>query len=164
MATTIPAALAIHKDAPYSGRDGDKDKCDLAGTVVRVPTCFVDSQLLLLGCESAIGCAADGGNGPLCTGNGGVSGEPADVADINVHEPVEHVPGPTGIVEWDHVGGVVEEDVGEVASALVDSCWLAFEYPVLTWGPGSGSVELEAGTTVECHAMDQFFSTNVIAD
>lgn len=86
------------------------------------------------------------------------------MADVNVHEPVEHVTGPTGVVERDHVGGVVEEDVGEVASALINSCWLAFEYPVFAWGPGTGSVELEAGATVEFHAMDQFFGTDVVAN
>lgn len=39
----VAAALAVHKDAPDSSGDGDEDERDLAGAVVRVPTCLVDS-------------------------------------------------------------------------------------------------------------------------
>lgn len=164
MAATIPAALAVHKDAPDSGCDSDKDERYLAGTVVRIPARFVDSQLLLLGCNGAIRRAADGGDGPFCAGDGRVSRDATDVAYVDVHETVDHIAGPTGVVEWDHVRGVIVDDIGEVAGALIDSCWLALKYPVFAWGPGSGGVEFEAGAAVEGHTVDQFFGTEVVTD
>lgn len=164
MAATIPTALAVHKDAPDSGRDSDKDERYLAGTVVCVPTRFVDSQLLLLGCDGAVRRATDGGDGPFCASDGRVRRNPANVAYVDVHETIDHIAGPTGVVEWNHVRGAIVDDIGEVASALVDSCWLALEYPVFAWGPGSGSAEFEASATIEGHTVDQFFGTEVVTD
>lgn len=86
------------------------------------------------------------------------------MADVDVHEPVEHVARSAGVVERDHVRGVVEEDVGEVSGTLVDAGGLAFEYPVFARGPGAGGVELEAGAAVEGHAVDQFLGADVVAD
>lgn len=73
------------------------------------------------------------------------------MADVDAHEAVEHVARAPGVVEGDHVGGVVEEDVGEVSGALVDAGGFAFEYPVFAWGPGAGGVEFEASAAVEGH-------------
>lgn len=59
--------------------------------------------------------------------------------------------------------GVVEENISQVSSVLVDTRRLAFERPVVAWGPNTGAC-FEASAAFPLHVVDHGFSANVVAD
>lgn len=61
------------------------------------------------------------------------------------------------------MAGVVEEDVSQVSSVLVDTSGLAFERPVVARGPNTGAC-LEAGAAFPLHVVDEGFCTDMVAD
>jgi len=93
----------------------------------------------------------------------GIAGRPADGADVDVEEAVQHVAGAAGVVEGNHVARIVEEDVGEVTRFLVYTRRLAFKGPVPPWGNSSGG-DFKPLAAVPFHIVDEGFGAEVVTD
>lgn len=59
--------------------------------------------------------------------------------------------------------GVVEKDVGQIPSVLVNASGLALESPVVARGPHAGAC-FEARAAIPFHVMDEAFRAEVVAD
>lgn len=158
------AARAPDVVAPDGGADGDDGEHDLARLLVGGPL-GVAELLVLLGLVrvGVVGGAADGGVGQLLAVEEGLRGGPADLADVDADEAVQHVARAPRVVEGHHVRRVVEEHVRQVARLLPEARVLALEGPVAPRGPVAGR-QLEALAAVPLHVADEGLCAQVVAD
>jgi len=61
------------------------------------------------------------------------------------------------------MAGIIEQDVSQIPRVLVNTRWLAFERPVVTWGPDTGTC-FEASTAFPFHVVNKCFRADVVAD
>ena len=164
-AFVAPAVLSAAPDEEPPNQDADDHNHEgcLAGLGVRLPFCFLDLLLRLLLGGRAVGMAADGGLRQLLPVDARIRGLAADAGDVDLHEPIQHIPALSGEIVWNHVAGVVEEHVGEVPGVLVDASRLVFEGPVMAGRPHARR-GLESGPAVPLHIVDQLFRADVVAD
>ena len=119
--------------------------------------------LLIFLCNGTVGLSADRSLGQLLAVDTRIGRLAANAGDIDLHEAIEHVAALAGVVEWNHMTGVVEEHVGEVTGGLVDASGLAFEGPVMARGPDAGG-GFEAAATLPIHVVDQSLCSDMVAD